>query len=31
MLLDDAKGLAPLVSRYHAIHRELAETKRKLA
>ncbi|MBV8618508.1 MAG: sigma 54-interacting transcriptional regulator [Curvibacter sp.] len=31
MLLDDAKGLAPLVSRYHQLHRELADTRSKLA
>ncbi len=31
MLLEDAKGLAPLVSRYQAIHRELADTRNKLA
>ena len=31
MLLDNAKSLAPLVSRYHQLHRELADTRHKLA
>ena len=31
MLLDDAKSLAPLVSRYHQLNRELADTRSKLA
>jgi len=31
ILLDDAKGLAPLVSRYHALHREFGDSPHKLA